>query len=139
MALKRRDVFFAIIRGLLTAVVVTLFCLALVVAAALGPGLSDGAVHIVNQIIKLLAVAAGTAAAVGRGGRRGFVTGMVVASLYMILGYAVYLALGGGFDTAEMLGEILLGAAEGGIAGAVLSNLPRRRRRRHAGMGVQRS
>ncbi len=130
MGTKRRDALSAICKGLAVAVALALLCMLLVVAVALGPGISDGALHVVNQIIKLLAVAAGTYAAVGRGGKRGFVTGTVVSSLFMILGYGACLALGGEYDTAEMLGEILLGAAAGGIIGAVLSNLPPRRRRR---------
>ena len=52
-------------------------------------------------------------------------TGMTVAMLYMTLGYGCYVALGGNaFVVTQMLGEILIGAALGALAGAVLSNLP---------------
>ena len=83
-----------------------------------------------NQAMKLLAMVAGTCAAVARGGHRGFVTGMALSMLYMILGYGMYMGLGGGsFDAAGMLGEILIGAAVGGVCGAVRANLPAKRRR----------
>ena len=46
-------------------------------------------------------------------------------SVLVVGGYAGYILLGGGaYDTADMLGEILLGAAIGSIAGATLANLP---------------
>lgn len=42
---------------------------------------------------------------------------------YMILGYALYLLLGGGaFSAIGMLGEILIGAAVGGLTGAIRAN-----------------
>jgi hypothetical protein len=53
--------------------------------------------------------------------------------LYMALGYACYVALGGNaFVITQMLGEILIGAALGAVVGAVLSNLPSGRGRRVA-------
>ena len=69
--------------------------------------------------------------AVGRGGERGFLTGMALAMLYMVLGYLGYVLLGGSaFSVPDMLGEILIGAAVGAAAGAVLANLPAKGRRR---------
>lgn len=124
-------------RGLLTAVAVTLLLMALTAAVCLGPGLSDAWLRGINQLIKLIAIVAGAWMAIGRGGQRGFLTGMALASVYMIIGYALYVGLGGSaFDTAEMLGEILIGAAVGGIAGAILANLPPRARRRAGRRGA---
>ena len=131
MAKTRLQIIGSILKGLAAGVALTLGCMAVVAAMVVYLGLTDAWLHALNQVMKLLAMLAGTAVAVGRGGQRGFVTGMAVSMLYMILGYALYLALGGGaFDAAGMLGEILIGAAVGGISGSVLSNLPARRSRR---------
>ena len=130
MKKTRLEVALSLLKGLAAAVGLTLACMAAVAAMVVVLGLSDAWLHALNQLMKLLAVLAGTWVAVGRGGSRGFFTGMALAMIYMILGYGMYLVLGGGaFDAAGMLGEILIGAAAGGFTGAVLSNLPKGRSR----------
>jgi putative membrane protein (TIGR04086 family) len=121
------------LKGLLCAVVLTLLLMAAVAALALGVRISDGALTALNQLMKLLSILLGVTVAVGRGGHRGFLTGMTVAMLYMTVGYVCYVALGGNaFVVSQMLGEILIGGALGAVAGAVLSNLPEKRGRRTA-------
>ena len=129
MAINRRGAAVALARGLLSAVGVTLLGMTIIAALALAAKVSDGVIMALNQVIKLAAIVLGALAAVGRGGERGFITGMALAILYMALGYAMYVALGGNaFSVREMLGEILLGAAVGAISGAVLANMKPRRR-----------
>ena len=83
--------------------------------------------HILEFVIALMTL--GVLLAVGRGGERGFFTGMALAIFYMALGYGMAVTLGGNaFAVPDMLGEILVGAALGSAFGAVLSNLPPRRR-----------
>lgn len=119
--------------GLLSAVALTLLLMVAVAALAVKLRLSDGALMAANQVMKAVAILFGTFLAVGRGGRRGFLTGMTVAMLYMALGYGCYAALGGSaFIVGEMLGEILVGSAVGALTGAILSNLPERRTARAA-------
>ena len=102
----------------------------MIAALVLTARLSDGVLMLLNQLLKALAVVLGVRAAVERGGNRGFFTGMTVALAYMIAGYGLYVALGGGrFEAAQMLGEMLLGAAVGGAAGAVRVNLKPKARR----------
>lgn len=127
MRKTRTDALLAVLRGFIVAAAVTIGSIALAAAAILWLGLSDNWLRILNQLIKVLSIVAGVTFAVGVGGHRGFVTGMTLAMLYMLLGYGLCLFLGGGaYDTADMLGEILLGAALGGVTGAVLANLPAR-------------
>ena len=58
-------------------------------------------------------------------------TGTVLAILYMTIGYALYVFLGGNvFDIVSMLGEILIGAAVGSVSGAIFANMPARRIRK---------
>ena len=133
MGRTRTQVLLSMLKGLLCAVVLTLLLMAAVAALALGVRISDGALTALNQLMKLLSILLGVTVAVGRGGRHGFLTGMTVAMLYMALGYACYVALGGNaFVITQMLGEILIGAALGALVGAVLSNLPSGRGRRVA-------
>ena len=131
MGKRRGKVIGSILKGLLCAVTLTLLLMVGVAALALGVRISDGTLTALNQVMKLLSILLGVTVAVGRGGQRGFLTGMTVAMLYMTLGYGCYVALGGNaFVVAQMLGEILIGAALGATAGAVLSNLPAGRRNR---------
>lgn len=130
MTKSRAQVLASILRGLLAAVALTLLLMAVIAALAVWLRISDGLLTALNQIMKLASILLGATVAIGRGGQRGFVTGMTLAMLYMALGYAAYVALGGNaFSTSQMLGEILIGAAVGALAGAVLSNLPARGRR----------
>lgn len=133
MANKRASALLSILKGLLAAAAVTLLGMALIAALVLTARLSDGVLTLLNQLLKALAVVLGVRAAVERGGNRGFFTGMTVALAYMIAGYGLYVALGGGrFEAAQMLGEMLLGAAVGGAAGAVRVNLKPKVRRASA-------
>lgn len=133
MATKRASALLSILKGLLAAAAVTLLGMALIAALMLTARLSDGVLTLLNQLLKALAVVLGVRAAVERGGNRGFFTGMTVALAYMIAGYGLYVALGGGrFEVAQMLGEMLLGAAVGGAAGAVRVNLKPKARRASA-------
>ena len=131
MGKRRGQVMGLIMKGLLCAVALTLLMMVGVAALALAVRISDGALTALNQVMKLLSILLGVTVAVGRGGQRGFLTGMTVAMLYMTVGYGCYVALGGNaLVVTQMLGEILIGAALGATAGAVLSNLPAGRRNR---------
>ena len=128
MTMTRRRAALALARGLAAAVGLTLVLMAIVAALAVWARLSDGLITALNQVMKLASILLGATVAIGRGGERGFFTGMALAILYMALGYACYVLLGGsGFVASEMLGEILIGAAIGAIAGAVLANMRPRR------------
>lgn len=133
MGKRRGQVMGLIMKGLLCAVALTLLMMMGVAALALAVRISDGALTALNQVMKLLSILLGVTVAVGRGGQRGFLTGMTVAMLYMTIGYGCYVALGGNaLVVTQMLGEILIGAALGATVGAVLSNMPASRRGRAA-------
>ena len=129
----RLNILLSLIKGLLAAVALTLLCVAGLAALAVFARVSDGLITALNQALKTAAIILGVVVAVGRGGDRGFFTGMALDMAYMALGYWMYVALGGSaFSVTDMLGEILIGAAVGAIAGAILSNLPAKKRRRAA-------
>jgi len=91
--------------------------------------LSDDLLTTLNQLLKIISILIGARLAVGRGGSRGFATGAATAMIYMLIGYILYVCLGGSYDTVTMLGELLTGAAVGAVAGAVLANMRPKRRR----------
>ena len=130
MAKTRIQILLSILKGLLSAIALTLVGMVGIAAIAVYLHAADGTIRLLNQALKCAAILLSAWVAVGRGGERGFFTGMTVAMLYMALGYAMAVTLGGNaFAVPGMLGEILIGAALGAVAGAVLSNLPARRRR----------
>jgi len=133
MAKSRKNALWSMIKGLLFAASASMVLMLILAALIVLAGLSNKSIMLINQFIKLISILTGVYAGVGVGGENGFLTGAVISSVYMIAGYALYIALGGGvFDMVAMLGEILLGAAVGAAAGAVLANLSPRRHPRHA-------
>lgn len=131
MARNRLRILLSLLKGLLSAIALTLIGMAGIAAAAVYLRASDGTIRLLNQILKCAAILLGATVAIGRGGERGFFTGMTLAIIYMALGYAMAVGLGGSaFAVPGMLGEIMIGAALGAVSGAVLSNLPARRRAR---------
>ena len=130
MPRTRKSAALALLKGLLIAVALTLACMLLMAAALVALQMSDRLLTVLNQIVKLLAIAVGTCVAVPRGGSPGLLTGVEIALVYMALGYAMYVLLGGGsFAVGNMLGEMLLGSAVGAVTGAVRANLSPRRSR----------
>lgn len=93
--------------------------------------IGDGAIRLLNQCLKLASVICGALAAVGLGGERGLAKGAAVGGAYMLLGLgALGLCMGMSADWSALAGEVAIGAAVGGAAGALLANLPRRGRNR---------
>ena len=76
MAKSRTQALGSLLRGLLAAVALTLLLMACVAALAVWQRVSDGLLTALNQVIKVASILLGTLVAVGRGGERGFLTGM---------------------------------------------------------------
>lgn len=129
MSSNRISVLLSILKGVLAAAAATLAGMLLIALLTVFTRISDGMLTALNQLLKCISILIGTGIAVGRGGSRGFVTGAATAMLYMLAGYVLYVCLGGLYDTVSMLGELLMGAAIGAVAGAVLANMRPKRRR----------
>lgn len=129
MSTNRIGTFFSILKAVLAAAAVTLIGMFLIALLTVFCRLSDNLLMILNQLLKFISVLIGVSIAVGRGGHRGFATGATVGLLYMLSGYLLYVLLGGPYNTASMLGEILLGTAVGAVVGAILANMRPKRRR----------
>ncbi len=91
----RRDAVVSIFKGLGAAVGVTIAGMLLLALIVIRTQITDATLTGLNQALKALSVFLGVWAAVGIGGRRGFALGAAVGILYMTLGYALYVPLGG--------------------------------------------
>ena len=127
---KRKANIAAIAKGFFAAALITLLLMAVLTVIVWKVDVDDAMLVLVNQLLKIAAVALGTYVAVGRGGQAGFLTGAAVGTLYIALGYALYAALGGPVSVSSILGEWMTGAAAGALTGAIAANLPARSRRR---------
>ena len=117
-------------RGMLTALGITAAGMTLLSLGVVYAGIKDGTLLALNQLLKLIAVFSGTWTAVTPGGTRGFALGAVLGIVYIALGYGVCALWEG---TLEMTGgmlvlELALGAAIGGVSGALVANLSPRKR-----------
>ena len=124
---SRKTIWVRLLRGLLTAIGVTLLCVLLfaLLMQWLKPG--DNVIRIINQIIKLGSIFAGTWVTVGRGGENGLLLGAGVGLSYMLLGVALYALLSGQqLPWTAYLSDIAMGVAGGGIAGAIVAGMKRR-------------
>ena len=129
MARNRKSIIKSLVLGLAGSILLTLLCMLLLAAALVLLHIPDGLLTALNQIIKIIAVLLGTCIAVPRGGEKGLVTGTVLALFYSVLGYVLFISLGGGsFQMRCLLGEILLAWAAGAATGTVRANLPARSR-----------
>lgn len=129
MQRTRSSILKSLLFGLLAAVVFTLIAMLALAAALVLMRFGDRTITTLNQLIKLVAIVLGVCFAVPRGSQRGFATGLVISIAYTVIGYALYVALGGaGFSFTAMLGELLVGGAIGAVTGAVRANLQPKRR-----------
>ena len=115
-----------LVRGLLTALGVTLVCVLLFALLMQWLKPSDNAIRIVNQLIKLGAIFAGVRVMAGRGGDRGLLYGALLGLCYMALGVGLYALLSGQhLPPTAYLSDIAMGIAGGGICGALVQSFKR--------------
>ena len=115
-----------LVRGLLTAIGVTLVCVLLFALLMQWLKPSDHVIRIVNQLIKLGAIFAGVRVMVGRGGDKGLLYGALLGLCYMALGVGLYALLSGQhLPFTAYLSDIAMGIAGGGICGALVQSLRR--------------
>ena len=130
MKRRRLSITCSLLKGIIAAILITLAGMLIMAAAVVFLGMSDTLIRILNQVLKVCSVALGAWLAVGLGGERGFLTGAGVGAVYALMGYVLYILLGGGsFDIVELLGEMTVCVAAGALTGAVCANL---RPRKHA-------
>lgn len=132
MALNvRLETLLTLLKGLVCAILITLAGMVLLSALVVFLPVSDAALLVLNQILKVASIFLGVLIAVGLGGRRGFAMGAAIGLLYMALGYAVYCLLDRSLTSAiQMVGEFLMGMLIGALSGAVVANISPQKHRR---------
>ena len=126
-ARNRRTIWSRLLRGLLTAIGVTLLCVLLFALLMQWLKPSDNAIRIINQLIKLGSIFAGVYVTVGRSGENGLLLGAGVGLAYMLLGVLLYALLSGQqLPWTADLSDIARGIAGGGIAGAIVAGMRKR-------------
>ncbi|MBR5231411.1 MAG: TIGR04086 family membrane protein [Clostridia bacterium] len=114
----KRPPLYLILRGVAVSVIATVILVVLFALLLSLFDLSDGVVHTVNQIIKIVSVGAGVFASVFPGSERGLLRGAAVGLIYMTAGVALYAVLTGQhLSLSAYLADILMGAAAGGLIG----------------------
>lgn len=113
-----------VLKGVMAAAAITVIGMLLLTGWVVLRGLSDNAITLVNQLIKVISVLAGVYVSVGRGGERGLFTGALVGILYIFVGYGLYTAIDGSQASAGVMAiEEAAGAMIGAAAGVVLANM----------------
>ena len=113
-----------LLKGLLTAVGVTVAGVAVFALLMQWLRPADGVVRVINQVLKLASIGAGVWVAVGKGCEGGLLRGALVGLLYMAIGVGVYALLSGqGAPLSAYLADLGMGVAGGGIVGMILSNV----------------
>lgn len=122
------NVLLKIAKGVVSGAVFTLAAMLVLSAIVVLRGISENAIQIINQVIKVLGILLGVYVAVGRGGERGLLTGAVVGILYILMGYGMYSIIDGSDASASVMAiEEAAGALVGGASGAVLANMKPKR------------
>ena len=113
-----------LVKGLLTAIGVTVVGVAIFALLMQWLRPADGVVRIINQVLKLGSIGAGVWVAVGKGCEGGLLRGALVGLLYMAIGVGMYALLSGqGAPLSAYLADLGMGVAGGGIVGMILSNM----------------
>ncbi|MDR0928263.1 MAG: TIGR04086 family membrane protein [Oscillospiraceae bacterium] len=116
-----------VLRGILAAVAVTVLGVVVFALAIQWFSLSNTVISILNQALKLAAIAVGARACVGRGGSNGIFKGALVGLVYMMLGIVAYAFLSGlSLQTSAYLADLGMGVAAGGLCGMILANMKKK-------------
>lgn len=128
----RIETVLTLLKGLVTAILITLGGMLLFSALVVFFPISDTLLLVMNQILKILSIFFGVWAAVGLGGRRGFAMGAAIGLSYMVLGYGLYCLLDRSMSPAiQMVGEFVMGIIIGALSGAVIANIRPSKHKRH--------
>ncbi|MDD3335007.1 MAG: TIGR04086 family membrane protein [Eubacteriales bacterium] len=120
----RQTTWSRLLRGLLSAIGVTLAGVLLFALLMQWLRPSDTVIRIINQLIKLASIFVGALVTVGRGGEKGMLLGAALGFIYMLLGVALYALLSGQqLPFTSYLSDVAMGIAGGGIAGAIISGM----------------
>lgn len=110
-----------------TVVIAVLISMVLVLVFALivkATDLNDTVIGYVDQGIKIVSVLAATLIGFRRGGKGGWLKGLLSGLLYVVTSFLVFAAISGDFSVSELSwADVLLGAVVGLICGVIAVNV----------------
>lgn len=113
-----RSALLCLLRGLVLSVVVTAALVLLFALLISIFNISDSVIRMVNQLIKLTAIAVGVFSCVRDGDERGLMRGALLGAIYMAVGVALYAILTAQHLTlSSWAADVLMGIAAGGLIG----------------------
>lgn len=87
--------------------------------------ITDSGIAVINQVLKVCSILLGTLAAVGRGGREGYLKGALTGAGYMVMGLGMSALSSGSLPgILSAFSELAFGSAVGALCGMLASNLP---------------
>ena len=111
-----------LVRGLLFSIAVTLGCVLLFALLMQWLKPADRTIRIVNQLITLGSIFAGTWFMLSKNSENGLLSGAALGLCYMALGVGLYALLSGQqVPWSAYLSDVAMGIAGGGIAGALIA------------------
>lgn len=122
-ALKRR-VLSPVTKGVLTAVCFSVVAVLLFAVIYKFVDISDVAIKVINQIIKVMSIALGVHVSLKHDKSRGALKGALIGALYMLLAYTIFSILVATFSfSLSIIFDILFSVLVGVICGAFMANL----------------
>lgn len=114
---------FDILRSVLISLLVSTILLLILSVIATFTQISDKAVVIINQIIKIISLPIGCIVGI-KSDKRGLVLGLIIGILYVVLSFGVFALISGKAEfNAIALYDFLIGIASGLFSGVLAVNL----------------
>ncbi len=116
--------FGCVIKGVATALIITLLSVLLFAIIVKTAYLSQGVIKAVNQFIKILSVFLGCAFSLK--GSKGLIKGVLVGLIFTVLTYLIFALLGSGISFGlPFIIDLIMGIVVGGVSGIISVNLKR--------------
>jgi putative membrane protein (TIGR04086 family) len=113
-----------VVSGVLTALIVTLVGVVLFALLIRWVSPSDAVISVINQALKLVAIAVGVWFVTRKGGEGGLLKGAATGFLYMLVGVVAYTTLSRlPIQLGAYLADLGMGVAGGGLCGIILPGL----------------
>lgn len=120
---KEKPVIFSLLKGSLFALIISIFAILIFAIILKFVDMSDIAIKVVNQIIKVCSILLGCLICLKKNGKFGLYKGTVVGLIYTVVAFLVFSLLGGGFSfNASIVYDLLFGGIFGGISGIIVVN-----------------
>lgn len=120
---KEKNSVIAIFKAVIIAIVVSLIAIIIQALCLKFFNMSEELIPIVNQIIKGLSIFLGCILSI-RGLKNGWLKGLIVGVIYMIVGFTLFSVLYGEFSAnITLINDIVLGSITGLLSGVICANV----------------